>query len=413
MTIDTDLILPYLTQEHLRLISRLEDSVARKIAPLPAAPDDETARWQARKILETLGGEGWVGYAVPAAYGGVDEAEGLISCCLIREALAAHSPLADAVFALQCLGSGPLAAGGSEELRLQWLPATAAGHAMAAFAMTEPEAGSDVAAIQSRATRDGNEYVLNGHKWFISNAGIADYYVVFAATDPDSGREGLSAFLVPASAPGLKFSIEQILSEPHPLGEIKLDNCRVPADHLLGSEGEGFGLGMRTLERLRVTVAAAACGMASRALAEALAHASERQQFGKSLDRFQLVQAKLADMASELAAARLLTYRAAWESDYMGQHTTLNSSMAKLFATEAAQRIIDQAVQILGGRGLLADSPVDRLYRAIRALRVYEGTSEIQKLIIARELARELKHDSGSSATGSEAGSAPGKGGDD
>jgi acyl-CoA dehydrogenase len=388
MSIDTDLILPFLTAEHLRLVTRLDTSVEDTILPLTPATDDEGARLQAREILHVLAAEGWTTYTVPPAYGGAEEAQGLISCCLIREALAAASPLADAVFALQCLGSMPVALGGIEELRLQWLPATAAGHAMAAFAMTEPEAGSDVAAIRTTAVLDGDEYVLSGHKWFISNAGIADYYVVFATTDREAGRHGLSAFLVPGDNPGLRFTASQVLSEPHPLGEIELEDCRVPVDHRLGAEGEGFGLGLRTLDRLRATVAAAACGMAARALQEARAHAATREQFGEKLADFQLVQAKLADMATELTAARMLTYRAAWEADYEGQQVTLSSSMAKLFATEAAQRVIDQAVQILGGRGTLAESPVDRLYRAVRALRIYEGTSEIQKLVIARELGR-------------------------
>jgi len=388
MRLETELIRPFLTEEHLRLAERLGPFVEATIMPLPIAADDGTARRQAREILELLATDGWAGYAVPPAHGGAEEAAGLITCCLIREALAAASPLADAVFALQCLGSMPLILAGNESLRHGWLPAAASGQAIAAFAMTEPEAGSDVAAIETTAVRDGDEYVLTGTKTFISNAGIADFYVVFASTEPEAGRAGLSAFLVPSETPGLELAARQVLSEPHPLGQLRFADCRVPADHRLGTEGEGFELGLRTLDRLRATVAAAACGMATRALREAREHAGRRRQFGRRLADFQLIQGKLAEMATELNAARLLAYRAAWEVDHAGESVTLSSSIAKLYATEAAQRIIDQAVQILGGRGVLAESPVDRLYRAVRALRIYEGTSEIQKLVIARELAR-------------------------
>jgi acyl-CoA dehydrogenase len=254
--------------------------------------------------------------------------------------------------------------------------------------MTEPGAGSDVASIATAARRDGYEYVLDGAKTLISNAGIADLYVVFASTDRDKGAKGISCFLVPADAPGLRFVSAQVLSAPHPLGEIAFENCRVPADALLGEEGRGYGLGLAALDRLRPSVAAAACGMAARALAEALAHVKGRQQFGKPLAEFQLVQQKLARMATDLAAARLLTYRAAYEKDQGQERITSEAAMAKSFATEMAQRAVDDAVQLIGGRGVLADHPVDRLYRAVRALRIYEGTTEIQQLIIAGELLR-------------------------
>lgn len=388
MIVDLDLLLPLLTDGHRDLAAELTRSVERCIAPLSMPDDDATARRQAREILATLGREGWLAYAVPPEHGGAERAAGPITCCLIRETLAAASPLADAVFALQCLGSMPLALAGDDELRARWLPATANGDAMAAFAMTEPEAGSDVGAIATRAVKGGAGYVLDGRKWLISNAGIADYYVVFASTDAQAGKRGLSAFLVPAETPGLELAVAQVLSAPHPLGEIVLDGCRVASGQRLGEEGDGFRIGMRTLDRLRPTVAAAACGMAARALDEARRHAAERRQFGKPLGAFQLIQAKLADMATELTAARLLTYRAAWESERGGERVTLRAAIAKLYATEAAQRIVDAAVQILGGRGVLADSPVDHLYRSVRALRIYEGTSEIQQLVIARELER-------------------------
>jgi acyl-CoA dehydrogenase len=260
---------------------------------------------------------------------------------------------------------------------------------MGAFAMTEPEAGSDAAGITTVARRTPDGWVLSGRKTFISNAGIADFYVVFASTDPAQGSKGLSCLVVPADAPGLRFAGAQVLSAPHPLGEIVFDECRVPADHLLSPEGRGLALGLRTLDRLRATVAAAACGMATRALDEALAHAQARRQFGRPLADFQLVQEKLARMATDLMAARFLVYHAAAAADAGTERVTLESAMAKAFATEAAQRIVDDAVQILGGRGVLADHPVDRLYRSVRALRIYEGTTEIQHLIIAGQLLKE------------------------
>jgi acyl-CoA dehydrogenase len=266
-----------------------------------------------------------------------------------------------------------------------------AGDAMAAFAMTEPGAGSDVAAIATRAVRDGDAYVIDGRKSLISNAGLADFYVVFATTDPEAGRDGLSAFLVPSDAPGLRFVGPQVLSAPHPLGEVALEGCRVPADHRLGGEGEGFRIGMATLDRLRPSVGAAACGMAARALREALRHAVRREQFGRPLADFQLVQEKLGRAATELAAARLLVYRAAWERDGGAERTNVESAMAKAFATETAQRVVDEAVQSRGGRGVVADSPVDRLYRSVRALRIYEGTTEIQRLIVAGHLIEEAR----------------------
>jgi acyl-CoA dehydrogenase len=254
--------------------------------------------------------------------------------------------------------------------------------------MTESEAGSDVGAMKTVAKKDGKAYVLNGRKTLISNAGIADFYTVFASTDPSKGSKGLSAFVVDAKARGLRFARAQVLSAPHPLGEIEFKNCRVPDSCRLGAEGEGFKLGLETLDRLRTTVAAAACGMARRALAEAIAHAKKRTQFGKALADFQLVQQKLARMATDLAAARLLTYRSAWEKDRGADRVTLPSAMAKVFATEAAQRIVDDAVQILGGVGVLADHPVERLYRAVRALRIYEGATDVLQLVIAGHILR-------------------------
>ena len=387
MTIsDTRPIEAFLEPRHRELASAVAAFAAAEIATLPAPADDDAARRQAREILARLGAGGWIRWAIPEAWGGHAEAPDLRSCCLVREALGAASPLADAVFALQCLGSMPITLGGNDAQRAAWLPRVARGEAMTAFAMTEPEAGSDVSGLATSARRTDDGWELAGSKTLISNAGIADVYCVFAATDAAAKSRGISCFLVPADTSGLRFAGAQVMAAPHPLGELAFEGCRLPADALLGEENAGFKLGMRTLDRLRPTVAAAACGMAARALDEALAHARERRQFGQPLASFQLVQEKLAAMATELTAARLLTYRAAWEADRGADRITLEAAMAKAYATEAAQRIVDQAVQVLGGRGVLAEHPVDRLYRAVRALRIYEGTTEVQHLVIARQL---------------------------
>jgi acyl-CoA dehydrogenase len=378
----------FLEDRHAQMGVEVETFARSAIATLVHPGDDDAARMQARQILQLLGDSGWARFAVPSLTA-AGEALDVRACCLIREALAAASPLADAVFALQCLGSMPIALAGSEALRQRWLPGVADGQVMTAFAMTEPEAGSDVGAIETRAETDGNGYVLNGHKILISNAGLADVYTVFAKTDPEAGTKGLSVFVIPANTDGLEFAGAQVMSEPHPLGEIRFRDCRIPSEQRLGDAGDGFKLGMQTLDRLRVTVAAAACGMATKALQVALDHVKTRQQFGRPLAEFQLIQQKLARMSTDLTAARLLVYRAACEADLGAERVTLESAMAKAFATEAAQRIVDDAVQIVGGRAALADHPLDRLYRAVRSLRIYEGTTEIQHLVIARELLRQ------------------------
>jgi acyl-CoA dehydrogenase len=294
--------------------------------------------------------------------------------------------LADLAFATQALGSYPITLAGREALKKRYLPRVADGEAVMAFALTEAGAGSDVVAMQSRAVKKGGEYILNGEKRFISNAGVATVYTVFAKTDPEQGSRGLSAFVVEAGNPG--FSVKELtrVMAPHPIGVIAFENCRIPEDHLLGAEGQGLSIALQTLDLLRPTVGAAACGLAGRALDEALHYASHRKQFGKSLAEFQAIQLKLADMATELDAARLLVYRAAWTKDQTGDEARIEASMAKLFATEAAQVIIDQALQIHGGVGVVVGTAVERLYREVRALRIYEGTSEIQRLQIAKEL---------------------------
>lgn len=386
--LDVDLLSPLLEARHRTLAHEVETWARTYLATLAEPADDDLGRRQARTILSLAGSAGWLRWIVPETYGGEPGAPDLRALCLLREAFAAASPLADAVLALQALGSAPIALGGDPAQLKRYLPLVARGEAMAAFAMTEPEAGSDVAALATTARRDGSGWVLDGHKWFISNAGIADFYCVFAHTGPEPGSRGISCFIVDADNPGLRFVRAQALSSPHPLGEIALEACKVGDDCRLAAPGDGFKLGMKSLDRLRPTVAAAACGMAARALEEATEHAVARRQFGNALSEFQLVQQKLARTATDLAASRLLTYRAAHAADAGSPRITREAAMAKLFATEAAQRAIDDAVQVLGGRGTLAESAVDRLYRSVRALRIYEGTSEVQHLVIARELLR-------------------------
>lgn len=377
---DIRLIRTFLEPRHGQLAERAERFAMEEIARRSQPADDAGARTEARALLGLLGAGGWLQPILDLDLRG---------CCLMREALGEASPLADAVFALQGLGTTPILLGGSPAQKQRWLAPIAEGKVMTAFAMTEPEAGSDVAAIATTARREGSGFALNGTKTLISNAGIADLYTVFASTDRAKGSKGISAFLVPADAPGFRFAGPQVLSAPHPLGEITFEDCRVPAEAMLGAEGRGYGLGLAALDRLRPTVAAAACGMAARALSESLAHVKLRRQFGSPLAQFQLVQQKLARMATDLTAARLLTYRAAYEKDQGQERITSEAAMAKSFATEMAQRAVDDAVQLVGGRGVLADHPVDRLYRAVRALRIYEGTTEIQQLIIAGELLKQ------------------------
>ena len=380
ITPGTRTIAAFLDDAHHLFAREIGAWAIRELASRPEPADDDAARIEAREILRKLGDDGWLEPVKRMDWR---------ACCLAREALAAASPLADAVYALQGLGTLPILLAGDAEMKARWAEPAMAGRAMAAFAMTEANAGSDVAALATRATRVGEEYSLEGGKVFISNAGIADFYTVFATTDPEAGGRGITAFVVPADTPGLRFVKPFVLSSPHPLGEIAFEDCRVPASHRLGEEGRGFALGLKTLDRLRSTVGAAACGMGSRALGEALAHAKSRHQFGKALAEFQLVQEKLSRMATDLAAARLLVYHAAHRADSGASRVTLEAAMAKSFATEAAQRIVDDAVQVLGGTGVLASHPVDRLYRSVRALRIYEGTTEIQHLVIAGQLLEE------------------------
>ena len=349
------------------------------------------------RLVRALGAAGLTRYCVRAEDGGVLPEFDVRAIALIREALAQHDGLADFAFAMQGLGSGAISLAGSTEQKRTYLPKVARGAAVAAFALSEAEAGSDVAAMQCRATREGGEYVLEGAKTWISNGGIADFYCVFARTSPAEHRpdgttiaKGISAFVVDAGTPGLSVTERIDVIAPHPLATLGFRGCRVPAAALLGAEGDGFKIAMRTLDVFRTSVAAAALGFAQRALDEAIAHAKSRRMFGRSLADFQLTQVALAQMATELDAARLLTYRAAWMRD-SGKRVTKEAAMAKMTATESAQRVIDRALQMFGGRGVVHGQVVERLYRDIRALRIYEGATEVQQLIIGRELLAEAE----------------------
>ena len=376
--------IPFFTPEHRRLATSVAAFVESEIEP--RAIEERDADERTREYLGLLATAGVLRYAVATEEKRVD----VRALCLIREALAYSSSLADSAFVMQGLGTYAIAQAALEHVGDFWLTRAAEGKAIAAFALTEPEAGSDVAAIQTTARLDGNAYVINGTKRFISNAGIADFYTVFARTKTrDDGRPELSAFVVGSKMAGFNVVERTAMMAPHPIGEIRFDDCRVPADNLVGAAGDGFRLAMQTLDVFRASVGAAACGMARRALDEALRYARARKQFGRPLAEHQLVQEKLADMVTELDAARLLVYRAAYLKDSGAEGVTRAASEAKLFATEAACRIVDNALQIHGAAGLVRRSVVERLYRDVRALRIYEGTSEIQKLVIAGQLLKE------------------------
>ncbi len=336
-----------------------------------------------RALVASLGTAGWLQHAVGDS---IDTR----AVCVIRETLARHDGLADFAFAMQGLGSGAIGLAGSDAQRQQWLPRVRSGQAIAAFALSEPDAGSDAAALRCAARTEGDHYVLDGEKTWISNGGIADFYVVFARTEAQPGSRGISAFIVAADTPGLEIAERIDVIAPHPLARLRFANCRVPASQRIGAPGEGFKIAMRTLDVFRTSVAAAALGFARRALAEALQRATTRRMFGGTLADFQLTQAKLAQMATVIDGAALLTYRAAWQRD-QGANVTREAAMAKMAATEGAQQVIDAAVQIFGGLGVRSGSAVERLYREIRALRIYEGATEVQQLIIARELLKDMK----------------------
>jgi acyl-CoA dehydrogenase len=360
---------------------------AREIDALAQATQIDHADTDAacRAWVRTLGAAGVLRACVPAAYGGAREALDSRSLVVARETLAWHDGLADFAFAMQGLGSGAITLEGSAPLKAEWLPKVARGEAIAAFALSEPEAGSDVGAMHCAARDDGDAYVLDGEKTWISNGGIADFYCVFARTGEAPGTRGISAFVVRADTPGLEIAERIDVIAPHPLARLRFAGCRVPRSQRLGEPGQGFKLAMRTLDIFRASVAAAALGFARRALHEAVAWSTQRRMFGAALADLQLTQATLGDMATDIDAAALLTYRAAWQRDVQGARTTREAAMAKLTATENAQRVIDRALQLHGGRGVQTGAMVERLYREIRSLRIYEGASEVQRLIIGRE----------------------------
>jgi acyl-CoA dehydrogenase len=376
---------PFLDARHRELEQAVDEWASRHLSQ-QHEPDVDAA---CRQLVRQLGDAGWLKYAIGGtAYGAKGEAIDTRAVCLIRETLARYSGLADFAFAMQGLGSGAITLFGSAEHKQRYLTRVGLGDAISAFALSEPEAGSDVAAMQCAAVADGEHYVLNGEKTWISNGGIADLYVVFARTGEAPGARGISAFIVEADTPGFSIAERIEVIAPHPLARIKFTDCRIPAANRLGEAGQGFKVAMASLDIFRTSVAAASLGFARRALDEALRRATTRKMFGQVLADFQLTQAKLAHMATGIDAAALLTYRAAWQRD-QGHRVTKEAAMAKLTATETAQQVIDAAVQMFGGLGVVSEQPVERLYREIRALRIYEGASEVQQLIIARELLRE------------------------
>lgn len=378
---------PFFAAEHRKLAHDLGVWAARNLTTHDAHDTDAACR----KLVRLLGQGGWTRYAVGGqAYGGAHEHIDTRALCLIRETLAYHQGLADFAFAMQGLGSGAITLHGSPAQKARYLTGVAKGEYIAAFALSEPEAGSDVGAMTTEAREEGEDYVLNGHKTWISNGGIADFYVVFARAPGSQGSQGVSAFVVDANTPGLEVVQRIEVIAPHPLATLRFHDCRVPASQRLGEEGQGFKIALQTLDIFRTSVAAAALGFARRALDEALQRATTRVVFGQTLADFQLTQSRLADMAVKVDAAALLTYRAAWRRD-QGHRVTQEAAMAKLFATEYAQGVIDGAVQLWGGLGVTQGQVVESLYREIRALRIYEGASEVQQLIIARELLKNFR----------------------
>jgi len=342
-----------------------------------------------REILQFLADQGLLALTVPGKYGNGPEKMSLVSFCLVREELARTCPNAELLFTMQGLGSGPIVIAGNEEQKQRYLPPVAVGKTLITFALTEPSGGTDAAAILSRAERHGDNYILKGSKTFISMAPDADVYIVFAKTDPTKGSKGITAFIVERGFPGFVPGERLDLVVAHPIGSIYFEDCLVPVSNRLGEEGEGFKIAMQTLDFFRTTVGACAVGFAQAAFDEALKYAKQRVAFGQPIAKFQLIQAKLAEMAMKISAARLLVFQSAFLRDSGKKNITKESSMAKLYATEIAQQVIDQAVQIFGGYGVSKGYLVEKLYREIRALRIYEGTSEIQHLVIANQLLKE------------------------
>ncbi|HYN79971.1 MAG TPA: acyl-CoA dehydrogenase family protein [Gemmatimonadaceae bacterium] len=398
---------PFFSDAHRELAATLDDWARREITD-GITSSSSSVDAACRAVVRKLGAAGWLRYTVPAAYGGAHEKLDVRSLCIARETLARISGLADIAFAMQGLGAGPITLFGSDALKERYLRRVGAGEAIAAFAISEREAGSDIAAMQTTARLDGNNYVIDGEKTWISNGGIADFYVVFCRLESEKTpasrrkpkdpqmqepspevRRARPEFIALVVGPGDSgFSIAERIETlaPHPLARIRFENCRVPADRVVGEPGKGLKVALATLDVFRSTVGAAALGFARRALDEALAHVSERKLFGQALRDFQLTQARIARMATSIDASALLVYRAAWARDNGAPRITREAAMAKMYATEAAQRVIDDALQLLGGRGVVAGHPVEQLYREIRSLRIYEGTTEVQQLVIASQV---------------------------
>ena len=372
---------PFFEPRHRELAGKLDQWAARN---LPGV-DHHDVDAACRTLVGMLGRDGWLAHSAPDPRDKAGRLD-VRTLALIRETLARHDGLADFAFAMQGLGAGPISLFGSQDQRWTWLSRTRGGDAIAAFALSEPASGSDVANIATTARRDGDDYVLDGEKTWISNGGIADVYIVFARTGEGPGAKGLSAFIVPGDASGLAIAERIEVIAPHPLARLRFAGCRVCASAMIGAPGEGFKIAMATLDVFRSTVGAAALGFARRALDEAAKRAANRQLFGAPLGSLQMVQGHLADMAVDVDASALLVYRAAWTKDQGAPRVTREAAMAKLYATEAAQRVIDAAVQLHGGDGVRTGHPVERLYREIRALRIYEGASDVQKVVIARSL---------------------------
>lgn len=380
---------PFFEERHRALAAAIQTWAAQNIRVDPAEENDVDGA--CRALVHTLGEAGWLNYAIGGVkYGAVADEIDTRALCIVRETLACHSGLADFAFALQGLGSGAITLFGNGAQKEKYLPRVSEGKTIAAFAISEMEAGSDVAALQCAATLRDGVYEITGEKTWISNGGIADFYVVFARTGEAAGAKGITAFIVDSETPGLTIAERISVSAPHPLARLTFKNCRVPVANKLGESGEGFKIAMATLDVFRTSVAAAALGFARRALHEALRRSTTRKMFGQNLADFQITQAKLAEMATEIDAAALLTYRAAWMRD-QGQRVTVEAAMAKMYATEIAQKAIDAAVQIFGGLGVVQGQIVERLYREIRPLRIYEGATEVQQLIIARGIIKSFQ----------------------
>jgi acyl-CoA dehydrogenase len=380
---------PFFEERHRAFAAALDAWAAAQVRDAHGHDVDALCR----RLVRQLGDAGWLRPTVAGtAHGGAADVIDTRMLCLARETLARHAGLADFAFAMQGLGSGAISLAGSAEQKARWLPRVARGEAIAAFALSEPDAGSDVAALQCAARIDGEHAVLDGEKTWISNGGIADFYVVFARSGEAAGARGISAFIVEAGAPGFEIAERIDVIAPHPLARLRFTNCRVALANRIGTGGEGFKIAMRTLDVFRTSVAAAALGFARRAMEEGLARATTRKMFGRTLAEFQLTQARLAQMATTIDSAALLTYRAAWQRDQgrPGDRVTAEAAMAKLAATEGAQQVIDAAVQLFGGLGVVSGHPVERLYREIRSLRIYEGATEVQQLIIGRALLKDV-----------------------